>query len=83
MVGMEPRIEICGRCGGLGMVHAASGAELAEARRACGLTVRRMATLLGVGKSFVSQLENNHRTASPEMVKRWFYVTDGRSHGKR
>ena len=80
---MEPRVEICARCGGRGTVHAASGPELEAARKSAGLTMRGLGAILGIKKSYVNQLEKELRTASPEMVDRWFSATQGGSHAKR
>lgn len=72
---MEPRIEICGRCAGRGTVHAASGEELAAARRAAGLSMRAMGALLGISKSYVNELEKEYRDAYPGIVDEWFSIT--------
>lgn len=42
-----------------------------------GLSVRALGRRLGVGKSYVNQLEEGGRTASPEMVERWFAAHKG------
>jgi DNA-binding XRE family transcriptional regulator len=70
---IERRMRTCKHCNGSGFEpdHSATGNALRSQREGAGLSLREMAEAIGVSHSFLSQLENGHRTWRRSLARRY------------
>jgi predicted transcriptional regulator len=69
-------MSICKRCGGTGDEpdQLATGQTLRGMRTSAGISLRRMAKLIGLSHSFLSQLESGQRSWRRSVQKRYEQV---------
>lgn len=73
-----PTVEIlCPRCLGRGALTRVSGLAIRRARLDAGLTISAVADLLGIGSSYLSDMELGHKPMPPATAHRILSICKG------